>query len=212
MRIPPEISFHGLNRSEHLENLIYNDIAKLEKLSDNLISCRVGIVLEQKSRKTSNPYRVRIEMRFPPGHDLVVNHKSGLKEDTEDLPTVIKNGFKSAQRRLKQQIEKQQGVRKVHPQQETIALITKIFSDEGYGFLRSTDGEEVYFHRNSILNHDFDQLKPGDGVNFTAELGDEGLQASSVMVVDASGGGRNAEESSSDVLSEEPLGWEREEH
>ncbi len=209
MRIPPEISFHGLNRSEYLENLIYNDIAKLEKLSDNLISCRVGIVLEQKSRKTSNPYRVRIEMRFPPGHDLVVNHKSGLKEDTEDLPTVIKNGFKSAQRRLKQQIEKQQGVRKVHPQQETIALITKIFSEEGYGFLRSTDGEEVYFHRNSVLNYDFDKLKPGDGVNFTAELGDEGLQASSVMVVDASGG---RSESSSDLQSDEPLGWEREEY
>jgi cold shock CspA family protein/ribosome-associated translation inhibitor RaiA len=207
MRIPLEISYHGLSRSESLEKLVNNDVAKLERVCDNLISCRVGIKLEQKSRRTSNPFRVRIEMRMPPGHDLVVNHTSGLKEDSEDLHAAVKNAFKSAHRRLKQQVEKQQGNRKNHPQQEVVALITKIFSEEGYGFLRSTEGEEVYFHRNSVINYDFDRLKPGDGVQYSAELGDKGLQATSVQVVERRG--KPAEEPGTDVISE-PLGWKRE--
>jgi cold shock CspA family protein len=208
MRIPLEVSFHGMSRSKSLETLIQNDITKLEKVCDNLISCRVGIKLEQKSRRTANPFRVRIEMRMPPGHDLVINHKSGLKEDSEDLPTTVRNAFRTAHRRLKQQVEKQRGARKTHPQQETMALVTKIFSDEGYGFLRSTEGEEIYFHRNSILNYNFEELRPGAGVRFTAELGDEGLQASSVQVVEKAGG-HPPEDFVSETFSE-PLDWKRE--
>jgi len=118
MRIPLEISFHGLSRSESLERLINDDAAKLEKVCDDLISCRVGIKLDQKSHSTANPFKIRIEMRFPPNHNLVVTHKSGVKEAADDLPTAIKNAFKSAHRRLKQQVEKQQGERKSHPAQE----------------------------------------------------------------------------------------------
>lgn len=183
MRVPLEISFHGISRSENLEELIRTDAAKLEKVCDDLISCRVGIKLDQKSRNTANPFKIRIEMRFPPGNNLVVTHKSGIKEAADDLPTAIKNAFKSAHRRLKQLVEKQQGERKSHPQQEAGALVTKIFPDEGYGFIRSVDGEDIYFHRNSVLNDDFDRLEPGTGVHYTATLGDKGLQATTIQIV-----------------------------
>jgi cold shock CspA family protein len=48
----------------------------------------------------------------------------------------------------------------------------RLFPDEGYGFLTNEDGEEVYFHRNSVLEGVFDQLRAGSDVRFDAELGE----------------------------------------
>ncbi len=207
MRIPLEISFHGLETSESLEQIIRNDAAKLERVCDRLISCRVGIKLDQKSSNTSNQFRIKIEMRVPPGHNLVVTNKSGVKDAPDDLPAVIKTTFKSAHRRLKQLMEKQQGARKSHPQQEITGIITKIFSGEGYGFLRTIEGDEVYFHQNSIVNDDFDRLEPGTGVSYTTEIGEKGLQASSVQVLERSSERVDDEELEDDTVS--PLGWQR---
>ncbi len=187
MHIPLEISFHGLSRSDALEELIHRDVNKLERVCDNLISCRIGVEQYQKGRTTANSFRIRIEMRTPPGHSLVVTHITGSKEQADDLPTAISNAFRSAQRRLKQLVAKRNGEKKSHPQQETEALIVKLFPNEGYGFLRSLEGEEIYFHRNSILNDDFDHLTTGTGVIFTPEIGDNGLQATSVRIVNKPG-------------------------
>lgn len=204
--MPLEISFHGLESSESIEQIIQNDAAKLERVCDRLISCRVGVKLDQKSSNTSNPFKITIEMRVPPGHNLVVTNKSGVKEAADDLPAAIKNTFKSAHRRLKQLVEKQQGAKKSHPQQEITGIITKIFSAEGYGFLRTIDGEEVYFHRNSIVNDEFDRLEPGTGVSYTTQVGEEGLQASSVQVLERTPERANEREED-DTVS--PLGWQR---
>lgn len=207
MRVPLDISYQGMSRSEAVDELIRSDAAKLEKVCDNLISCRVGLGLDQKSSTSGNEYRLRIEMRVPPGHNLVVTNTPGGKEDNSDLPALIKSTFKTAHRRLRQQMEKQQGEKKHHPGQEVGGFVTKIFADEGYGFLRSLDGEEVYFHRNSIVGARFENLEPGAGVNYTAELGEKGLQASTVQVIQSSPGRAGEEGQGEDDVS--PLGWQR---
>lgn len=207
MRIPLEISFHGISRSESLEQLIQNNAEKLERVCDRLISCRVGVKLDQKSSSTLNPFRIRVEMRTPPGHTLVVTNTSGTKEATEDLPTSINNTFKAAHRKLKRLVEKQQDRQQNHPGQEISGIIIKIFFEEGYGFLRSLEGEEIYFHRNSIVNDEFEQLEPGTGVNYTAEVGDKGLQASSVQILEKATGPADQSTTADDTLS--PLGWQR---
>jgi cold shock CspA family protein len=54
---------------------------------------------------------------------------------------------------------------------------------EDYGRIASVDGGDIYFHRNSVLNLDFDALEIGTEVRFVERTGDEGPQASSVWVV-----------------------------
>ena len=149
-------------------------------------------------------------MRMPPGHNVVVTHESGLKEFSDDLPTAIRNAFKSAHRRLKNQVEKQLGERKSHPQQEVTAIVSKIYREEGYGFIRSIDGDDIYFHRNSVLNNDFDRLEIGTGVHYAAELGEKGMQASTVQIVDKPGVRPHSETPPTDAVKE-PLGWEKKE-
>jgi cold shock CspA family protein len=55
-----------------------------------------------------------------------------------------------------------------------------LFREEGYGFLTSEDGHEIYFDRRSVLNDAFDRLQEGAEVRYAEEAGERGPQASTV--------------------------------
>ena len=184
MQKPPEISFRGVSKTDELERLIRNKIRKLEELHSNLISCDVAVERPQKHQQTGNPYRVRIDMRVPPGHEVVVSHDPVDSEMHTALDTVIRETFRTARRRLESFKEKQSGEVKVHPEQQTQAVVEKIFKEEGYGFLRTLGGNQIYFHCNAVTEHDFDRLERGTGVRYIATLGEKGPQASTVEIID----------------------------
>lgn len=54
-------------------------------------------------------------------------------------------------------------------------------TDRGFGFI-TPDGEEkdVFFHANSVLDVDFNDLKEGEAVNFDMEEGPKGPAAVNV--------------------------------
>jgi cold shock CspA family protein/ribosome-associated translation inhibitor RaiA len=63
-------------------------------------------------------------------------------------------------------------------------VISKIFRDEGYGFiLPEGDGKEVYFHQNALHDLDFEKLEDGTEVTFNIEQGERGPQANAVKPV-----------------------------
>ncbi len=54
----------------------------------------------------------------------------------------------------------------------------KLARDRGFGFIRATDGQEVFFHRSSLQPmDDFDRLSEGDSVEFELEQGPKGPRA-----------------------------------
>jgi cold shock CspA family protein len=57
------------------------------------------------------------------------------------------------------------------------AKVSKLFPKEGYGFIETLDGREIYFHRNSVLNSAFEHLDIGYEVIFSEEPGDKGPHA-----------------------------------
>jgi len=58
--------------------------------------------------------------------------------------------------------------------------IKRIIRDRGFGFIRTADGQEVFFHRSSLQSLDFDSLKEGQNVEFEMERGEKGPRAVSV--------------------------------
>lgn len=58
--------------------------------------------------------------------------------------------------------------------------IKKIIRDRGFGFIRSAEGQEVFFHRSSLRQLDFDTLREGEKVEFDVERGDKGPRATNV--------------------------------
>ena len=48
-----------------------------------------------------------------------------------------------------------------------VAIVTQLFTEEGYCFLRTIDVyREIYFHKNSVLNNNFERLTVGTGVRY----------------------------------------------
>jgi cold shock CspA family protein len=206
MQTTPEITFKGLERTTSIDKLITRGIAKLERVCDYIISARITVEQIQTRHRTDNPYRILIEISIRDRPDIVVERLSNkIKKTVEDpdkinsrpvrkrngredaLPAFIISTFDSARRELEKIIEKQRGAVKVHPQQRAQAMVEKIFRDQEYGFLRASDGQSVYFNRNSVLHDHWEHLKVGTAVRYTQEIGDKGLQASIVEPVEIRG-------------------------
>lgn len=188
MQVPLEVVFRDVERTPELVNLVQEKASRLETMCPSLISCHVAVERPQVHQVSGNAYRVRIDMRVPPNHELVAQSKPRENPMHDSVETVINDTFKTAERRIRDLADKLKGKVKTHPDQQTTALVDRVFFDEGYGFLRGIDGTEYYFHKNSVLHDDFARLAPGAGVRFVAEMGEKGPQASTVEIVDKPGG------------------------
>jgi cold shock CspA family protein len=185
MRVPLEIACKGIAHTDEIDALIREEAGKLQRVCNYLMSCRVAVERRQRHQGIGNPYRVRINVTVPPGHELVVRREPSKGDMHDPLGIVIKRAFASAARRLHKLVQQQRGAVKNHPDQQVTAVIHKLFPDQGYGFLRAVETQdEVYFHRHSVLHDGFDRLTIGLGVRYTAELGEKGLQATSVQIID----------------------------
>ncbi|MBI5445608.1 MAG: HPF/RaiA family ribosome-associated protein [Deltaproteobacteria bacterium] len=204
MEVPLELSFRDVERTQTVEDFIRRNVKKLEQTCDHIVSCRIAVEQPQKHQRRGSPYRVRIDLRVPPGHEVVVTRESSEGEIHDSLRKVLRDAFDAARRQVRGLSERQRGDVKSHPQvEQATGVVVRIFPEAGYGFLKTPDGEEVYFHRNSVLRGEFERMKAGTIVRFASEDGEEGLQASTVDVVELP---PNRAEATTAVI-DSPLGW-----
>ena len=124
MQVPLEISFRGVRKTKAIENLIREKVAKLENICNYMISCHVAVEIPQQHQKTGNPFRVRIDIRVPAGHELVVKCESSEGDMHDTLPKVLRKAFNVSNRKLKELLELQRGKIKTHAEQkQTVALV-----------------------------------------------------------------------------------------
>jgi len=155
------------------EAYIRERAAHLDEFYDLILTCRVTLDAPVHHHRKGGPFGVRIDLDVPGG---VV---SVTRQEADDLHVAVRSAFEAALRRLEDYARKQRGQVKTEAVQPE-ARVTKLFPDEGYGFLEAPDGHEIYFHRNSVLGGDFPQLKIGELVRFVEEEGDKGPQATTV--------------------------------
>jgi len=198
--IPPvQVTFRNMPSSTTMEAHIRAEAAKLAAFYDRMTSCRVVVELPHTHHRSGQHYRIRIDMSVP-GAELVVMHEpsrhSALQQlevdkgqkDLEvdaphkDLYVAIRDAFVAARRRLQDYARRQRGAVKAHDMAPH-AHVIRLFPEEGYGFLETPDGIQIYFHRNSVLHDAFERLALGMEVTSVAEEGDDGLQASTVRLV-----------------------------
>ncbi len=211
MQVSPEITFNGVDRSEYNEQYIRERIARLNRMSDEIISCRIVVERPHRPRQTGNVYRVRVDLTLPGRSELVVEREEQM-EPQMTLRTVIGHAFDVMERRLRAQIPgKHHQNNRMAPEvvegEPLHGMVVRLFKDDGYGFIKTEDGREFYMHRNSVLHDDFDRLADGTEVSFTPELGEKGPQATSVQVVSKMG--ENIDDDEPEGF-EPPLGWESE--
>jgi ribosome-associated translation inhibitor RaiA/cold shock CspA family protein len=183
MNVPLEISFDIPEDPEPLEELVKERAQRLERVFDHLSSCRVAIEETHRHRNGLHRYRVRIDLTATPRQELVATTSTGRGKNLEDPFSSVNRAFDAVERQLKKLSERQRGDVKTHPAQETVGIVDTIFLDREYGFLRSEGGDEIYFHRNSVLSGGFEGMEAGTTARYVPEMGEEGLQASTVQVV-----------------------------
>ncbi len=181
-----EVSFRDIEKNDSIERSIRDRVGKLEETSPELVSVRIAIEQPQKHQRSGSPYRVRLHVTVP-GHEYVIKREPGEGDMHVPVNRVIADAFAAAKRVLKDHSAKQRGEIKAPSEDYETGFVSRLLPSESYGFLSTPEGEEIFFHRNSVLHHDFERLCIGTEVRFVAEEGEKGTQASTVQIVDKPG-------------------------
>lgn len=180
MQEPLQISYRDVTPSAAVETAIADRVAKLDEFFDRITSCRVLVESPHRRHHQGRLFHVRVELAVP-GRVIVVNREPSEHHAHEDVYVAIRDAFDATRRQLEDYVRESRGIVKRH-EEPPQGRIARLFAGEGYGFIETADGREVYFHANAVLDERFDRLEVGMPVRFAEELGQQGPQASSVHV------------------------------
>jgi ribosomal subunit interface protein len=168
--------------SAAVEAKIRERAAKLDRFYDRIMGCRVVVEAPHRRHHQGKLFHVRVDLTVP-GGELAVSREPAGHRAYEDVYVAIRDAFDAVQRQLEDYARRQRGALKTHEALPR-ARVSRLFPDEGYGFIETPDGAEVYFHKNSVLDDAFGRLTVGTEVQFVEQEGEKGPQASTVRVVE----------------------------
>jgi len=174
-----KVTFRDMPPSPAVEAELREKVDKLTQFYDKIMSCHVVVASPHRHHQKGKLYNVRVDLTVP-GGEVVVNRESGKPGAHHDVYVAIRDAFDAARRQLQEYSRRRRGEVKAH-EPEAVARVSKLFP-EGYGFIETPDGRELYFHENSVLEG-FGQLTLGSEVHFKEEQGAEGPQASTVRLL-----------------------------
>lgn len=182
MQIPLQISVRGMPHSPALDAQIQERAARLEQFHPRITRCRVVVEELARHHRQGRSFSVRVEIRAPDHEEIVASRKHD-----EDVHVALRDAFDAAVRQLEDEVRKHRGDVKAH---ETVqhGQISRIVAEEGFGFVTTSDGRELYFSRENVVDPEFEHLRRGDAVQFLEAAGAEGLQAKRVSARRHGGG------------------------
>ena len=182
---PLDMVYRGVDHSESLERLIRQKVDKLERMFGHIVTARVAV--ERAARRVGHDalFRVRVEIHVP--NDVIVAIRDpGQGRYAETLDAAVRDAFDHATRQLLDYKHRLQGEVKI-PVRPEHARVIRVFPYEGYGFIRTPDGRELYFHENAILNGGIRDLQPGMEVRYSESVRESGPHVSSIEPVGKGG-------------------------
>lgn len=183
MQIPLEISFQHVEPDDEIKAYIRERVDYLGQLFDGITRCQVFIAAPQNRQRTGHLYDVTIDVRVP-GKELVVSDRKHDIQQHKHLRIALRDAFAIIERDLKSYKQKLRGKVKVL-EGMLQGKITEIRHDKGFGQILATDHRLIYFHRNAVIDGDFDSLNVGDAVELVARHDESeiGPQASTVRPI-----------------------------
>jgi cold shock CspA family protein len=178
MNSPLEIAFHNLQSSPSIEAELRKHVDKLEHRFGRLTGCRVSVERLHNQHRTGNLFEVHITLSVPGhGRDLAVSRPPQRAQErfaNPDIRVSIRDAFDAAERQLE--------TFKGHVRSDTTppgasALtghVGLIEPGTDHGFILNNVGSQLYFHRDSIANGRFEDLKQGDPVHYVEVEGGGG--------------------------------------
>jgi cold shock CspA family protein len=182
METEPKIVFENMDTSDAVRQRILDEVAHLEEFYGRITACRVVVDKPEKGRRKGTPFQVRIHLVLPGGKEVAVRPSTAGHQWNEDPMVAIRTAFDAAQKQLKKRVKRMRGEVKTLNAPQDFGNVVRVFPDKGYGFIEAPDGQEIYFHKNAVVDAGFDKIKAGDVVSYVSQEGEKGLQASTVHV------------------------------
>lgn len=182
MPVPTQITFRGLDSSDWIRERIQEEADKLGRFDQRIVRCRVVVQAPNQRHRQGRLYKVSINIEIP-GQDVRIGRSPPANHAHEDVKVAIRDAFAAATRRLEDSVRERRHDVKNHTPPEPHGRVSRLIAEENYGFIETPDGDEVYFHANSVANHGFAALRVGSKVRFAAEQGEKGRQASIVKPI-----------------------------
>ena len=181
MQSPLQITFRHMPSSDAVAARIQERAAELERFFDRIISCRVVVECRHPRRQQGNLFRVGVDLKVP-GNEIVVGRDPAAHHAHEDVHVAIRDAFDATRRLLEDHVRQGRGDVKLHAVPDH-GRIARLLPEQNCGFIVSPEGNEIYFHRNSVVNGGFEKLAVGDEVRFVAQYSEsvDGPQASTVV-------------------------------
>ena len=65
MQLPVQVSFRKVRNTPAIEDLIGVQTAKLDRVCDHIVGCKIAVEKPQKHQRSGNPFRIRICVTVP---------------------------------------------------------------------------------------------------------------------------------------------------
>lgn len=179
METEVQIDFQGFSPSEWQVRAVREHMEALEKKFERISSGRIVVKWPSEHHRSGGPYEINIRLRLPTGKEVDVSRTPRLDERHANFNFALNDAFKRARRQLQDHVRHLQGKVKAH-KGPSVGRVARLFED--HGFLETSEGLEIYFHRNSVLNGNFAKLTPGTHVYYSEEPGEKGPQAGTVKL------------------------------
>lgn len=188
METEPQIVFEQMDPSDAVRQRVLDELAELERFHGRITSARVAMSIPPREHRKGYLHRVNIHLVLPGGREVAVsdNPHSGR---ADDLDSAIEGAFAVARRQLQDEKRQLEGKTKTHAGgPEQIGQVIRLYPVDGFGFIVTPSGHEVWFSQRKVKRGEFDSMEIGTRVYFEEELGDQGPQATTVRIAhDAAG-------------------------
>jgi ribosomal subunit interface protein len=182
VQVPLQITFESIGHSDAIEARVREEAEKLEQFYDRITSMRVIVARPQHRHHKGDIFQIRIHLTAPGAGDIAVSREPAATGAHEDVYVTIRDAFKAARRQLQDLARKRQGHVKEH-ETPPHGIIAALHPERDHGFIAASDGREIYFHRNSLVDVKLEDLRPGQQVRFSEAVGDKGPQATVVRPI-----------------------------
>jgi cold shock CspA family protein len=179
MPIPLAIAYDdGLPPTEALRRQVERAALKLDRFSDRIAARRIAVKKRPGRDRQGELIAVKLTLGVLGERDVIVDCYPSAGHTRQDPYVAIREAFNTACRRLRDRERGRLRRRKALLD----GWVDRIAHEDGFGFIETSDGREIYFHRDAVLDGSFDRLRTGSAVCFT-EGSQRGSEASTVRIV-----------------------------